>query len=50
MTASLPSVLVVDDEIDACRNLADIFTDLGYRVETAQDGLSGRGKGPRRPI
>jgi DNA-binding NtrC family response regulator len=32
------SILVVDDEEDTCRNLADIFTDLGYRVATAYDG------------
>jgi DNA-binding NtrC family response regulator len=34
------SILVVDDEIDTCRNLADILGDLGYDVDTAQDGLS----------
>ena len=50
MTATLPSVLVVDDELDTCRNLADIFTDLGYRVETAQDGASAAGKTARRSI
>jgi DNA-binding NtrC family response regulator len=33
-----PSVLVVDDEPDICQNLCDILTDLGYRVDTAQDG------------
>lgn len=32
------SILVVDDEIDTCRNLSDILTDLGYHVDTAQDG------------
>ncbi|HEY1378712.1 MAG TPA: response regulator [Gemmataceae bacterium] len=35
-----PSVLVVDDEADTCRNLADIFADLGYRVDTAEDGTA----------
>ncbi len=35
---SLPSVLVVDDDADNCRNLADILTDLGYWVDTAPDG------------
>src|SRR5262245_19397976 len=35
-----PSVLVVDDEADTCHNLSDILTDLGYHVDTAQDGLS----------
>jgi CheY-like chemotaxis protein len=34
------SILVVDDEVDTCRNLSDILTDLGYRVDTAHDGFS----------
>jgi DNA-binding NtrC family response regulator len=29
---------VVDDDVDTCRNLFDILTDLGYRVDTAHDG------------
>jgi CheY-like chemotaxis protein len=33
-----PSILVVDDDPDTCRNLADILSDLGYRVDTAPDG------------
>jgi CheY-like chemotaxis protein len=33
-----PSILVVDDEQDTCRNLVDIFSDLGYRAEMAFDG------------
>jgi two-component system, NtrC family, response regulator HydG len=33
-----PSVLIVDDEVDACENLRDILTDLGYRVDTAKNG------------
>jgi two-component system, NtrC family, response regulator HydG len=32
------SILVVDDDADTCRNLADILTDLGYQVDTAHDG------------
>ena len=32
------SILVVDDEADTCRNLADILGDLGYQVDTAHDG------------
>ena len=33
-----PSILVVDDDVDTCRNLCDILTDLGYQVDTAHDG------------
>jgi DNA-binding NtrC family response regulator len=40
MTNAEPSLLVVDDEVDTCQNLSDIFTDLGYRVETAHDGAA----------
>lgn len=40
MTKALPSILVVDDDVDTCRNLSDILTDLGYRVDTAHDGPS----------
>ncbi len=32
------SILVVDDDLDTCRNLCDILTDLGFRVDTAHDG------------
>jgi two-component system response regulator HydG len=35
-----PSLLVVDDDVDTCRNLFDILTDLGYQVDTAHDGLT----------
>jgi DNA-binding NtrC family response regulator len=35
-----PSILIVDDDVDTCRNLADILADLGYHTETANDGLS----------
>ena len=40
MTRTTPSILVVDDEVDTCRNLSDILTDLGYHVEVAHDGMS----------
>jgi CheY-like chemotaxis protein len=33
-----PQILVVDDDPDICRNLSDILTDLGYRVDYALDG------------
>src|SRR5947209_8467154 len=35
-----PSLLVVDDDVDTCRNLSDILSDLGYHVDTAHDGPS----------
>jgi CheY-like chemotaxis protein len=35
-----PAILVVDDDVDTCRNLSDILTDLGYRVDTAHEGPS----------
>jgi len=31
-------ILVVDDDVDTCRNLSDILTDLGYRVDLAHAG------------
>lgn len=34
------SILIVDDEVDACRNLADILSDLGYTVAVAHDARS----------
>ncbi len=38
MNTDAPSILVVDDEPDNCQNMADILTDLGYRVDVALDG------------
>jgi len=40
MTTDKHSILVVDDDVDTCRNLSDILTDLGHHVETAIDGPS----------
>lgn len=31
-------VLVVDDEIEACRAMSDFLTEKGYAVQTATDG------------
>jgi DNA-binding NtrC family response regulator len=42
-------ILVVDDDPDICRNLSDILTDLGYQVDTAQDGASALELVRRRP-
>ncbi|HEX5102696.1 MAG TPA: response regulator [Pirellulaceae bacterium] len=33
-------ILIVDDEADTCANLSDILTDLGYQVDTANDGFA----------
>jgi DNA-binding response OmpR family regulator len=40
MRSSGPSLLVVDDDVDSCLKLFDIFADLGYRVATVIDGPS----------
>ena len=40
MKGEAASILVVDDEVDTCRNLSDILTDLGHHVDTATDGPS----------
>jgi DNA-binding NtrC family response regulator len=40
MTSAQPTVLIVDDDVDTCRNVSDILTDLGYRVDTATDGAT----------
>ena len=34
----MPSILVVDDDADTCRNMADLFGDLGYTVDAAEGG------------
>lgn len=48
-TSAPPAILVVDDDPDTCRNLADILGDLGYRVDTAPDGPSALEKVRRAP-
>lgn len=35
---SSPTVLLVDDDVDTCRNLYDILSDLGFRVDVAHEG------------
>jgi CheY-like chemotaxis protein len=49
MSTDGASILVVDDDIDTCRNLSDILTDLGYHVETAHDGPSALERVRARP-
>jgi DNA-binding NtrC family response regulator len=36
-------ILLVDDDDDICQNLSDILTDLGYRVDIANDGPTALG-------
>jgi len=38
MSENTASVLIVDDEADACANLRDILTDPRYRADTASNG------------
>jgi two-component system response regulator HydG len=40
MTSTSARILIVDDEPDTCANLSDILTDLGYQVDTANDGFA----------
>jgi two-component system response regulator HydG len=40
MTTQQASILVVDDDVDTCRNLSDILMDLGHRVDVAHNGPS----------
>jgi CheY-like chemotaxis protein len=40
MSHDPPRILVVDDDVDICRNLSDILSDLGYHVDSAHDGPS----------
>jgi DNA-binding NtrC family response regulator len=34
------SILVVDDDVDICRNVRDILQEFGYRADVAHDGAS----------
>jgi hypothetical protein len=34
----MPRILFVDDDRDTCRNIADLFSDLGYAIDTAECG------------
>jgi two-component system response regulator HydG len=49
MTAERGAILVVDDDVDTCSNLSDIFTDLGYHVDVAHDGPSALERVRQRP-
>jgi CheY-like chemotaxis protein len=45
----MPTILVVDDDVDTCHNMADLFGDLGYRVDAAEDGERALEKAGRQP-
>lgn len=49
MNAKGASILVVDDDVDTCRNLSDILTDLGFSVDVAHDGPAALEKVKQRP-
>jgi CheY-like chemotaxis protein len=45
----MATILVVDDDADTCRNMADLFGELGYAIETAEDGDIALTKARRQP-
>ena len=45
----MPTILVVDDDRDTCRNMADLFGDLGYAIDTAEAGDVALEKARQRP-
>ena len=45
----MTTILVVDDDADTCRNMVDLFGDLGYAVEAAGGGETALEKARRRP-
>jgi two-component system, NtrC family, response regulator HydG len=49
MSDEAPSILVVDDDVDICANMADILADLGYRVDVAHEGVTALELVRRRP-
>ncbi|MFO0910683.1 MAG: response regulator [Isosphaeraceae bacterium] len=49
MSIEAPVILVVDDEEDICRNLADILGDIGCEVDTANDGATALEMVRRKP-
>jgi len=45
----MPTILVADDDADTCRNMADLFGDWGYAIETAQSGDTALVKARQQP-
>ena len=49
MNTHAPAILVVDDDPDTCRNMADVFAEMGYAIDTAEGGDSALEKARRQP-
>ena len=49
MITPASAILVVDDDTDTCRNMADLFGDLGYAIDTAEGGTVALEKAGRQP-
>jgi CheY-like chemotaxis protein len=45
----MPTILVVDDDIDTRRNMEDLFGDLGYAVDAAEGGEMALEKAQQQP-
>src|SRR5579871_3470914 len=45
----MPTMLVVDDDADTRRNMTDLFSDRGYRVDAADGGDSALEQAQGRP-
>ncbi len=45
----MPTILVVDDDADICRNMADLFDDLGYSTDTAESSELALRKARQQP-
>jgi CheY-like chemotaxis protein len=43
------TVLVVDDDTDTCANLFDLLSDVGFRVDVADGGVSALEQAQRQP-
>jgi two-component system response regulator HydG len=49
MSDAAPSILVVDDDVDICANMADILADMGFAVDIAHEGRTALDLVRRRP-
>ncbi len=43
------TILVVDDDADTCRNMVDLFEDLGYAIESAEGAHTALDKAQQQP-